>query len=92
MLPKEFVVYFFNQALIFIKSQDKLSRKHMKWVEYLEAYTFTIKHKKGVQKKFDDALSRRLLIVQVIKLRRIGIDTFKILYADDEDFSHIYKV
>ena len=64
----------------------------MKWVEYLQAYTFTIKHKKGVQNKVVGSLSRRLLIVQEIQFESIGINIFKALYAKDEDFSHIYKV
>lgn len=35
LLPKEFVVYTDNQALSFLISQDKLSHRHMKWMEYL---------------------------------------------------------
>ena len=62
LLPKEFVVYTDNQALSFLNSQDKLSHRHMKWVEYLQAYTFTIKHKKGIN-KVADALSRRNLTI-----------------------------
>lgn len=33
LLPKEFVVYTDNQALSFLTSQEKLSHKHMKWVQ-----------------------------------------------------------
>ena len=68
MLPREFVVFTNNQALSFLNIQEKLSYKHMKWVEYIQAFTFTIKHKKGVENKVVDALSRRNLVVQEIKL------------------------
>lgn len=54
LLPKEFIVYSDNQALSFLNSQEKLSHRHMKWVEYLQAYTFNIKHKKGVLNKVAD--------------------------------------
>lgn len=64
----------------------------MKWVEYLQAYTFNIKHKKVVLNKADDALSRRDLTVQEIQFQSMGIHRLKDLYADDEDFSDIYKV
>ena len=64
----------------------------MKWVEYLQAYTFNIKHKKGVLNKVADALSRRALTLQEIQLKSMGIDHFKDLYAYDEDFSNIHKV
>ena len=85
-------MYSDNQELSFLNSQEKLSHKNMKWVEYLKAYTFNIKNKKGVLNKVVDALSRRALTIQEIQLKSIGIDHFKDLYSDDEDFADIYKV
>lgn len=46
LFPKEFVVFIYNKALRFINTQDKLSLRHIKWMECLQSYTFTIKHKK----------------------------------------------
>lgn len=66
LLPKEFVVYTDNQALSFLNSQYKLNHRHIKWVEYLQSYTFTIKHKKDECDKVADALNRMLLIVQEV--------------------------
>lgn len=37
LLPKEFVVFTDNHALSFLNSQEKLSHRHMKWVEDLQA-------------------------------------------------------
>ena len=91
-MPKEFVVYTDNQALSYINTQEKLSNKHLKWMEYLQSFTFTIKHKKGQFNKVADALSRKLLTVQEIQLQSIGIEGFKDLYEEDEDFSQAYKV
>lgn len=84
--------YLDNQALCFLNSQDKLNKKSMKWVECLEYYTFNIKLKKGLKNKVVDAISRTLLTMQEVQLPNIGVDTFKDLYDDDEDFTNIYKV
>lgn len=46
LLPKEFVVFIDNQALSYIKTQEKLRNRHLKWMEYLQSFTFTIKHEK----------------------------------------------
>ena len=66
LLPKEFVVYIDNQALSYINVQDKLNLRHIKWMELLQSYTFTIKHKKRFNNKVVDALSRRFLTIQEI--------------------------
>lgn len=55
-------------------------------MEYLQGFTFTIKHKKWKMNKVVDALSIRLLTTQEVKLQRNGIESFKDLYKDDEDF------
>ena len=61
-------------------------------MEFLQSYTFTIKHKKCISNKVANYLSRRLLTVQEIQLKRIGVEEFKDLYEGDEDFSKSYKV
>lgn len=66
LLPKEFVVYTNNHALIFLNNQDKLSHRHLKWVEQLQSYAFTIKHKKGRANKVADALSRKTMMIQEV--------------------------
>ncbi|GLJ27821.1 hypothetical protein SUGI_0546000 [Cryptomeria japonica] len=80
-----------NRPVAFF-SENLNEAKHIKWVEYLQSYTFTIKHKKGQCNKVVDELSRRLLTVQEVQLKSIGVDSFKGLYQDDEDFAAIYKV
>ena len=64
----------------------------MKWVEYLKAYTFNIKHKKGLQNKVVDALSKRALTIQEIQPQSMGIEKFKELYGEYGDFVDIYKL
>ena len=81
-----------NQALGYINTQEKLRNKNLKWMEYFQAFTFTIKQKKGQMNKVVDALSRRVLTVQEIQLHSIGVESFQNLYENDEDFAEAYKV
>ena len=66
LLPKEFFVYTDSYALSFLNRQEKLNHRHMKWIEFLQPYTFTIKNKKGESNKVVDALSRRNLTIQEV--------------------------
>ena len=64
----EFVLYTNNHALRYIMQQPKLNREHAKWVEYLQSFTFVIKHISGQANKVADALSRINLMVQEGKI------------------------
>ena len=63
-MSKEFILYPDNHALQYIMQQPKLSQKHAKWVEYLQAFHFVLKHINGQSNKVADALSRRNTLFQ----------------------------
>jgi hypothetical protein len=63
LVPKDFVLYSDNHALQFVYRQEKLNQKHEKWVEYMQNFTFVIKHISGTANKVVDALSRKCLIL-----------------------------
>jgi hypothetical protein len=44
LFPKEFVLYSDNQDLQFITRQEKLNQRHAKWIEFMQNFTFVIKH------------------------------------------------
>jgi hypothetical protein len=44
LIPKEFILYSDNHALQFVTQQEKLNQRHVKWVEYMQNFTFVIKH------------------------------------------------
>ena len=63
----------------------------MKWVEYLQSFTFLIKHKSRVTNKVDDALSRRHSLLTEMKVEVLGFDEMKELYDADPDFSEAWR-
>ncbi|KAF7823741.1 putative mitochondrial protein [Senna tora] len=45
MLPQEFILYSDHQALKFLQSQRHLNSRHAEWVEFLQEFTFVVKHR-----------------------------------------------
>ncbi|RDY08089.1 Retrovirus-related Pol polyprotein from transposon 17.6, partial [Mucuna pruriens] len=43
---------------LFLKSQGKLQKRHVKWLEFIEMFPYVIKYKKGKENIVADALSR----------------------------------
>ena len=91
-MPKEFILFSDNHALQFIMQQPKLNQKHVKWVEFLQGFTFVIKHVSGKANKVADALSRKSLMVQESQIQVLGFDFLKDLYKSDLDFKEAYEV
>ena len=77
----EFFLYTSNHALQYIRQQPKLNIKHSKWVEYLQSFTFVIKHISGKANKVADALNRRSLVIQEWKVQILGFYIMTKLYA-----------
>ena len=63
LLPKEFVIFSDYEALKYLKSPQKLNARHARWVEYLQSYTFVLKHKAGSENRVVDALNRRVTLL-----------------------------
>jgi hypothetical protein len=91
LIPKEFVLYSDNHALQFVTQQEKLNQRHVKWVEYMQNFTFVIKHISGTSNKVADALSRKCLLLQEFKVKTLGFDDLKDMYADDPEFKEVYE-
>jgi hypothetical protein len=91
LIPKEFVLYSDNHALQFVTQQEKLNQKHVKWVEYMQNFTFVIKHISGTTNKVVDALSRKCLLLQEFRVKMLGFDDLRNMYADDPDFKEAYE-
>jgi hypothetical protein len=91
LIPKEFVLYSDYQALQFINRQEKLNQRHAKWVEFVQNFTFVIKHIVGTANKVVDVLSRRSLIVQEFQGETLGFEHLKEMYREDLCFKEAYE-
>ena len=85
-MPREFVLYYDKHALQYIMHQLKFNLKHVKWVEFLQSFTFVLKHISGESNRVADALSRRLLILQENQIQVLGFEHLGVLYETDIDF------
>ena len=70
----------------------KLNQKHVKWVEFLQGFTFVIKHVSGKANKVAYALSRKSLMVQESQIQVLRFDFLKDLYKYDLDLKEAYEV
>jgi hypothetical protein len=91
LLPKEFVLFTDHKALQYINSQGKLNQKHSKWVEFLQSYSFVLKHRSGKSNKVADALSQRIMLLNTLSVEVVSLECMKELYAEDTDFAEAWK-
>jgi hypothetical protein len=49
----------------------------------MQNFTFVIKHISGTTNKVVDSLSRKCLLMQEFKVRTLGFDDLRDMYADD---------
>ena len=63
-----------------------MSRRYIKWVNYLQEFHFILKHKSDAQNRVANALSRTTKLLGVLRAEVIGFDTLKDLYTSDPDF------
>ncbi|XP_071900973.1 uncharacterized protein [Coffea arabica] len=88
--PREFVLHTDHESLKHIKSQDKLSKQHARWITFIDSFTFVIKYKTGKTNVVADALSRRYTLITTLDAKLFGFEFLKDLYATDSDFGDIF--
>ncbi|GJZ67411.1 hypothetical protein Tco_0630651 [Tanacetum coccineum] len=71
--------------------QNSIILMHARWMEYLQQFTFGIKHKAGTQNNVADALNRRATILTTMGTEVIGFDFLKDLYVSDDGFAEVWK-
>lgn len=89
--PKEFVIHTDHESLKHLKGQQKLNKRHARWVEFIETFPYVIKYKKGKDNVVADALSRRYVLLSSLDAKLLGFEHIKFLYANDSDFNKIYS-
>jgi len=88
--PKEFVIHSDHEALKYLKGQAKLNRRHAKWVEFIETFPYIVKYKKGKDNVVADALSRKIVLLNQLEVKVLGLESLKDMYKDDPEFSEPY--
>ncbi|KAJ9536642.1 hypothetical protein OSB04_un000191 [Centaurea solstitialis] len=88
--PKEFLIHTDHESLKYLKGQGKLSRRHIKWVEFIESFPYVIKYKKGKENIVADALSRRHSLITTLSSKFLGFESLKEMYENDSDFSSLF--
>ncbi|XP_071905971.1 uncharacterized protein [Coffea arabica] len=88
--PREFVLHTDHESLKHIKSQDKLSKRHARWITFIDSFTFVIKYKTSKTNVVADALSRRYALITTLDAKLLGFEFRKDLYAPDSDFGEIF--
>ena len=88
--PKEFVIHTDHKALKHLKSQTKLSKRHARWVAFIDSFAFVIKYKTGKTNVVADALSRRYTLITTLEAKLLGFESIEDIYATDPDFSEIF--
>jgi hypothetical protein len=91
LLPNEFLLHSDHEALKYLNSQQKLNNRHASWVEFLQPYSFSIKHKSRKLNQVADALSRRHSLLSTMEVLVLGLEMLKELYKNDPDFGNVWE-
>jgi hypothetical protein len=90
--PKEFIIHSDHEALKYLKTQSNLHRRLAKWVEFIESFSYIIKHKKGKYNVVANALSRKNMLLTQIDITIPCLESICELYATDHDFAEPYRL
>ena len=58
LLPNKFVIHIDHESLKWLKGQGQLSKRHARWVEFIQTFPYVIKYKTDKENVVADALSR----------------------------------
>ena len=79
-----------HESLKHLKGEDKLNRRHAKWMEFIETFPYMIKYKKGKENVVTNALSRRYALLTTLDFKLLDFEFIKELYESDNDFSNMF--
>jgi hypothetical protein len=88
---KEFAIHSDHESLKYLKGQATLNKHHAKWIEFLESFSYIIKHKKGKDNVIADILSRCYTMLSQLYHKIFGLETIKGLYTTDLDFKDAFE-
>ena len=62
----EFILHSDHESLKHFRSKGKLDRRHGRWMEFIKAFPYVIKYKKGKHNVVVNALSRRHTLLTML--------------------------
>ncbi|KAL0650374.1 hypothetical protein Bca4012_093065 [Brassica carinata] len=74
-----------------LKGQQKLNKRHARWVEFIETFPYVIKYKQDKENVVADALSRRYVLLSALETKLLGFEFIKDIYATDPDFKEVFR-
>ncbi|XP_048229054.1 uncharacterized protein LOC125369825 [Ricinus communis] len=89
--PKEFVIHTNHESLKHLKRQDKLNRRHAKWMDFIETFPYMIKYKKVKENVVADVLSQRYALLNALNSKLLGFGFIKELYLNYNDFGNVFN-
>ena len=90
LIHREFVLYTDHDSLRYINSQKRLNARHARWVDFLQQFSFVLKHKAVVENRVADALSRKTHLLASLAVEVTGFEELKQHYHTDPDFGTIH--
>ncbi|XP_038972593.1 uncharacterized protein LOC120104828 [Phoenix dactylifera] len=88
--PKEFFIHTDHESLKHLKGQEKLNKRHARWLEFIETFPYVFKYKQGKENIVAEALSRRYVLLTSLNARLLGFEYVKELYANDHNFTDVF--
>lgn len=89
LIHSAFVLYTDHDALKHIGQQDSVSPRHSRWSNYLQEFTFVLKHKSGIQNQVADTLSQCRSLLKTLTSQVLGFETLRDSLVVDPYFSPI---
>jgi hypothetical protein len=74
-----------------LKGQQRLNKRHAKWVEFIETFPYMIRYKQGKENVVADALSQRYALLSMLYTKLLGFEYIKDLYIQDSDFGDVFN-
>jgi hypothetical protein len=91
LIHQEFVILSDHDSLRHLHSQKRINARNARWVDFLQQYTFVLKHKAGTENRVADALSCKSCLIHTLTNVVICFEDIKKHYQADLDFGTIYR-
>ncbi|KAF3621972.1 hypothetical protein FXO37_32515 [Capsicum annuum] len=80
-----------HESLKNLQAQDKLNKRHAKWIEFLKTFPYIIQYKKGKDNVVADALFRKHVIVSTLSSKLMEFESLNSLFPEDPYFAPIFR-